>query len=55
MGLLCKTYEIRRTIWPYDEGYGVLITQFGKPDIVFCHGLTKEECKQVIEDLKYKG
>ena len=52
MGLFSKTYKILRTIWPYDEGYGVLITKFGDDDIVYCHGLTKEECEQIVKELK---
>ena len=52
MGLFYKSYHVRRTIFPYDEGYGVLITEFGKPDIVYCHGLTKERCEEIIEELK---
>ena len=52
MGFFGKTYAVRRTIFPYDDGYGVLITQFGKSDIVYCHGLSKGECNTIIEELK---
>ena len=49
MGLFSPTFRVIRTIWPYEDGYGVIKEQFNKPVTVCSSGLTKQ---QAIDDLK---
>jgi hypothetical protein len=49
MGLFKPTYRVIKTIWPYDDGWGVIKEQFNRPLTVCSQGLTK---KQAQEDLK---
>ncbi len=55
MKLLTKV-KVIKTIWPYDEGWGVVIKRPFKPDTIVDTGLSKEEAesraKSVRRDLK---
>lgn len=46
------SFIILRTIWPYDEGYGVLKKQFGQDNAVLCHGVSKDYAKQYKNTLE---
>ena len=55
MGLFKPAYRVIKTIWPYDDGWGVIREQFNKPLTVCSHGLTKEEAEIDLEELlKYE-
>ena len=44
-----RKVKVVKTIWPYSEGWGVVITQPLKPDTVLDTGLTKEEAETLAE------
>jgi hypothetical protein len=52
MGIFNKTFTVKRTLFPYDEGYGVACEQFGKPLTVMCHGMSKEEAEAYAAELR---
>ena len=47
-----KKVKVVKTIWPYPEGWGVVITQPFKPDTVLDTGLTKEEAEVMAESTR---
>lgn len=49
MNLFSPKVTIIRTIWPYEEGWGVVIKQFGKPDTVLETGLSEERAKAIAK------
>tara|TARA_R110002167_G_scaffold366093_1_gene592987 strand:- start:3944 stop:4105 length:162 start_codon:yes stop_codon:yes gene_type:complete len=52
MGLFKATYRVVRTIWPYDDGWGVVKEQFSKPITVLSSGLTKKQAEDDLESLE---
>ncbi len=52
MGIFNWSYTVKRTIFPYDDGYGVLATRALHDDTVMAHGLTKAEAEAYCEELK---
>ncbi len=47
-----KKVEVRKTIFPFDEGYGVCIVELFKPIVIMSHGLTKVEAETQAEYLR---
>lgn len=49
--------KVMRTIFPYEDGWGVVIKQFGKADTVLETGISKEEAEQIAitERLRIKN
>ena len=47
-----KRFKIIRTIFPYEDGWGVIIEQFGKNMIVLATGLSKEEAEDYRDSVK---
>lgn len=52
MGLLRKSFKVVRIIWPYDEGHGVVMTQFGNPLTVLSSGQSKEDANKYLTECK---
>jgi hypothetical protein len=44
-----RKWEIRRTIWPYPEGYGTVFFKNGKMTVVDT-GLSKEEATRIVRE-----
>lgn len=49
---MLKRVKVIRTIWPYNEGYGVVITHPFKADTILDTGLTKEEAETMAESTR---
>jgi len=53
---ILTSVKVMKTIWPFAEGYGVVISHPFKRDTICCHGLSKEDAeehaKTVKKDLK---
>jgi len=54
MSLFNKTFTVVRTIWPYEDGWGVKMEQFGKQLTVCSQGLSKEEAEEDAIELRLK-
>ncbi len=55
MGVLSWSYTVKRTIFPYDDGYGVVATRSFSADIVMAHGLSKKAAEDYCKELKKNG
>lgn len=49
MGVFRTTVEVKRTIFPYPDGWGVVILRPFKNDTVVDVGLTKEHAEEMAE------
>lgn len=52
MGLFSPTFTVLRTIWPYEEGWGVTMEMFGNPMTVLLTGATEEKANQYADELR---
>jgi hypothetical protein len=46
--LLAPKWEVRRTIWPYPEGYGVYCPA---TSTILDTGLSKEQAQKIVDEL----
>jgi hypothetical protein len=49
MSLFSPTVKVKRTIFPYPDGWGVVIEQAFKPDTITDVGLTKKDAEHIAK------
>lgn len=45
-------FSVVRTIWPYEDGWGVKMEKFGSPLTVCAYGLSKEDAEEYAIELR---